>query len=180
MEVEFFNALFYLSPCRLCYQFYFQLKYTLFNINLIVGGSSGRRRQGRGPVVSHSVSMNRIKAATQKLEIHFSPRLGGAVGVNHLSFVDEVVLFTRKYAPLIGVKSWKHIKLNVKHCIKKEILVQNVLYAILSSSAYIGMTLTSFCIYLYDRKGGSLKTTTKPPNRYGLLQKPGMLAGDAH
>lgn len=64
-----------------------------------------------------------MKNASQKLSIQFSARLGGPVGENSRTFVDEVVMFTRKRAPLIGVKKWKDIKQNVKITIAEDLLV---------------------------------------------------------
>ncbi|KAG2620015.1 hypothetical protein PVAP13_3NG161700, partial [Panicum virgatum] len=63
-----------------------------------------------------------VKDRTQKLPIEFSSRLEGPVGPNYRTFVDEVALFTRKKAPLLGVNSWKDIKENVKNVIAEEIL----------------------------------------------------------
>jgi hypothetical protein len=37
--------------------------------------------------------------------------------------VDEIVVFTRKKTPLIGVKSWKEVKEIVKESIVKEMMV---------------------------------------------------------
>ena len=50
----------------------------------------------------------------QKLKIEFSAKRGGPYGENRRTFVDEVVMFTRKRAPLIGVRRWKDVKENVK------------------------------------------------------------------
>ena len=64
----------------------------------------------------------RIKAGNQKMKVDFS-RLEGPVGDNYRTFTDEIVLFTRKRAPLIGVKTWKHIHQDVKESIAYDILV---------------------------------------------------------
>ena len=64
----------------------------------------------------------RIKAGNQKMKVDFS-KLGGPVGDNYRSFIDEIVMFTRKRAPLIGVKSWKHVHEDVKESIASDILV---------------------------------------------------------
>ena len=39
------------------------------------------------------------------------------------TFVDEVVMFTRKRAPLIRVRWWKHVKENVKTSIAHVVMV---------------------------------------------------------
>ena len=93
-------------------------------LNGMIGDSSEGRKKGvRGPLKGHSVVHKRIKSGSQKLEIQFSSRLGGPIGINHCPFVDEVVMFTRKRAPLIGVRSWKDIKQNVKDSIACDVLV---------------------------------------------------------
>ena len=56
------------------------------------------------------------------MKVDFS-RLGGPVGDNYRSFVDEIVMFTRKRAPLIGVKMWKHVHEDVIESIASDILV---------------------------------------------------------
>jgi hypothetical protein len=77
----------------------------------------------RGPLKRHSATFKRIKSGCHKLPNQFSARLGGPIGINHRSFVDEVVMFTRKRAPLIEVRSWKDIKQNVKESIACDMLV---------------------------------------------------------
>ncbi|WVZ84270.1 hypothetical protein U9M48_031320 [Paspalum notatum var. saurae] len=81
------------------------------------GQCTGGQKKGRGPLKGHSVAFKRIKSGCQKLPIQFSSRLGGPQGENYRSFVDEVVMFTRKRAPLIGVRSWKDISSDVKNAI---------------------------------------------------------------
>ncbi|KAG2650278.1 hypothetical protein PVAP13_1NG221638 [Panicum virgatum] len=57
------------------------------------------------------------------MKVDFS-RLGGPVGDNYRSFIDEIVMFTRKRAPLIGVKSWKHVHEVVEESIASDILAR--------------------------------------------------------
>ena len=57
-----------------------------------------------------------------KLDVEFF-RMGGPVGGNQRSFVDEVVVYTRKSAPLIGVRKWKDIDVEVKNKIASDIMV---------------------------------------------------------
>jgi len=85
-------------------------------------GSNECKKRGRGTVKGSAAATKRVKDRTQKLPIEFSSRLEGPVGPNYHTFVDGVVLFTRKRAPLIGVNSWKDIKENVKNVIAEEIL----------------------------------------------------------
>jgi hypothetical protein len=70
-----------------------------------------------------SVATKRFKLGTQKLKVQFSPRLGGPVGEFYQTFVDEIVLFTRKMAPLIRVKSRTGVMQNVKNSITSNVLV---------------------------------------------------------
>ena len=51
-----------------------------------------------------AASHKRSKQGSQKLKVQFS-RLGGAVGENARTFTDEIVVYTRKKAPLIGVRT---------------------------------------------------------------------------
>ena len=86
-----------------------------------IGLENGQKR-GRGPLKGLKAISKRIKAGNQKMKVDFS-RLGGPVGDNYRSFVDEIVMFTRKRAPLIGVKTWKHVHEDVKESIASDILV---------------------------------------------------------
>ncbi|XP_066358284.1 uncharacterized protein [Miscanthus floridulus] len=47
---------------------------------------------------------------------------GGPVGGNQRSFVDEVVVYIRKSAPLIGVRKWKDIDVEVKKKIASDVM----------------------------------------------------------
>ena len=49
----------------------------------------------------------RSRQGSQKLKLQFS-RLGGNAGENTRTFTDEMVVFTRKKAPLIGVRTWRY------------------------------------------------------------------------
>ena len=66
-------------------------------------GSQNVKKRGRGPVRALKVIAKRIKAGKQQLDIQFSKH-GGPVGDNYRSFVDQVVMYTRKRTPVIGVK----------------------------------------------------------------------------
>nr|TKW01143.1 hypothetical protein SEVIR_8G159500v2 [Setaria viridis] len=78
---------------------------------------------GRGALKCLSAAIKRIRSGSQKLKIEFSTKLGGPVGPNARSFVDEIVMFTRKMAPLIGVNKWKDVNENVKNSIASDMLV---------------------------------------------------------
>ena len=59
----------------------------------------------------------------QKLKNEFSAKRGGPCGENRRTFVDKMVMFTRKRAPLIGVRLWKDVKENVKTSIAYAVTV---------------------------------------------------------
>jgi hypothetical protein len=96
--------------------------------NGLIGGGN---MSGPGTLKDFSVAKRRIKSGTQKLLIAFSKKLGGPIGPNTRAFVDEVVMFIRKGAPVIGVRSWKDIKQNVKDSIATDILVRTMAFVLL-------------------------------------------------
>jgi hypothetical protein len=51
---------------------------------------------------------------------------GGVCGENSRTFVDEIVVFTRKKTPLIGVKSWKKVREVVKDSIVDDMMVSKL------------------------------------------------------
>lgn len=116
--------------CCDCYNFYSNWfncvllnVFVLFIPQILVG-----RRNGRGPLEGLTAVTKRIKSGSQKLEIQFSARLGGPIGLNYRTFVDEVVMFTRRKGPLIGVRSWKDINQDVKNSIAADILVCGLIF----------------------------------------------------
>jgi hypothetical protein len=66
-----------------------------------------------------------------KLQIAFSEKLGGPIGPNAHAFINEVVMFTRKMVLVIGVRSWKDIKQNIKDSIATDILVRTMRFVLL-------------------------------------------------
>ena len=69
-----------------------------------------------------AASNKRSKFGSQKLKLEFS-RLGGAACENARTFVDEIVVFTRKRAPLIGVRTRRDIHQDVKDSIISDMMV---------------------------------------------------------
>jgi hypothetical protein len=57
--------------------------------------------------------------------------------------VDEIVLFTKKKAPLIGVKKWKDIELNVRSSIASHVLVCAIYLVTISCLACYGTATSS-------------------------------------
>jgi len=94
------------------------------------GGPNQPKKKGHGTVKGKTIITiisRRVKEHTQKLSIEFLATRGGPIGPNARSFLDEIVLFTRKWAQLIGVNSWKGMKEEVKEQIAEEMLVCFVL-----------------------------------------------------
>jgi len=85
-----------------------------------LGVSKTRRR---GCLKGYKAAAKRIRGGTQKLKVEFDALTGGPCGDNSRTFVDEIVVFTRKKTPLIGVKSWKKVKEIVKESIVQEMMV---------------------------------------------------------
>lgn len=101
------------------------VQYVLICINVFCSNRKGpenTKKRGRGTLKCLKAIAKRIRTGNQKLKVEFS-RLGGAVGENYRTFTDEVVMFTRKRAPLIGVRSWKDIDQGVKDSIATDVLV---------------------------------------------------------
>jgi hypothetical protein len=96
--------------------------FPLYVLNFTAG--IGQKRKGaRGTVKGVTVEAKRFKLATEKLSIEFSSTKGGPIGDNYRSFVDEVVRFTRKWTPLIGVQKWRQVKQKAKDNIITEMMV---------------------------------------------------------
>ena len=72
----------------------------------------------KGLVATHK----RSRQGSQKLKLQFS-RPRGAAGENTRTFIDEIVVFTRKKAPLIGVRTWRDIHEDVKKSIASDMMV---------------------------------------------------------
>ena len=85
-------------------------------------GQDSQKRKTRGAMKGLAASNKRSKSGSQKLKIEFS-RLGGGAGENARTFTDEIVVFTRRHAPLIGVRTWRDIHEDVKKRIASDILV---------------------------------------------------------
>ena len=118
------------------FQFFLAL-YALFCLISIITfcfhgiSSENRKKRGCGTLKGLKVISKRFKAGNQKLKVEFS-RLGGAGGKNSRTFSDEIVMFTRKMVPLIGVRTWKDIHQDVK-----ESITSNILVIIIFSCVYI-------------------------------------------
>jgi hypothetical protein len=88
-----------------------------------LGASKTRRR---GVVKGYKATGKRVRSGTQKLQIQFDALTGGVCGEINRTFVDEIVVFTRKRTPLIGVKSWKKVREVVKDSIVDDMMVSKL------------------------------------------------------
>jgi hypothetical protein len=80
----------------------------------------------RGVLKGYKATAKRIRNENQKLQIQFDALTGGVYGENGRAFVDEIVVFTRKRTPLIGVKSWKKVREVVKNSIVDSMMVSKL------------------------------------------------------
>uniref|UniRef100_J3N8J6 Uncharacterized protein n=1 Tax=Oryza brachyantha TaxID=4533 RepID=J3N8J6_ORYBR len=85
-------------------------------------GNGNGKKVGRGSLKGLAAMAKRAKARTRKLKIDFSKNLGGPCGDNRRTFVDEIVMFTRLHAPLIGVRQWKDVSQEVKNLIVESVM----------------------------------------------------------
>jgi hypothetical protein len=141
-----------------------------YNIYFIVGVGD-KRKIGRGTIKGLSVEAKRFRLGTEKLSIDFSSTKGGPIGDNYRSFVDEIVRFTRKMTPLIGVKKWKHVKQIVKDKIAEDIIVRYSLAPAYDKLIFVISYLFIFwLVFLFYRLGGILRTMIRRRLGYGRLQ----------
>lgn len=85
--------------------------------NLPENDANARKKYGRGILKGIKVAKKHFENGSQKLHVEFSSRLGGTVGVNYRSFVDDVVVFMKKYAPLINARKWSDIHKDARRSI---------------------------------------------------------------
>jgi hypothetical protein len=93
-----------------------------FALHIFFHGQDSKKRKPRCNLKGWTTTKKRTREASQKLSIQFS-RLEGPVGSNKRIFVDEITMFTRKRAPLIGVRTWRDIDVDVKIAIANDVLV---------------------------------------------------------
>nr|XP_045089385.1 uncharacterized protein LOC109733696 isoform X2 [Aegilops tauschii subsp. strangulata]XP_045089386.1 uncharacterized protein LOC109733696 isoform X2 [Aegilops tauschii subsp. strangulata] len=71
--------------------------------------AGGQKKKGRGVLKGFKASKKRFANGSAKLNITFSQKLGGTVGMNYRSFKDDVVAVMKRKLPLIGVRTWSDI-----------------------------------------------------------------------
>jgi hypothetical protein len=86
-------------------------------------GADGPKKKGRGVVKGVKASKKRHANGSAKLNIAFSDKLGGAVGMNNRSFKDDLVIIMKKRLPIIGVRRWSDIHPDIHRLIVADMLV---------------------------------------------------------
>nr|XP_040253238.1 uncharacterized protein LOC109745299 isoform X3 [Aegilops tauschii subsp. strangulata] len=79
------------------------------NRALLQDEAGGQKKKGRGVLKGFKASKKRFANGSAKLNITFSEKLGGTVGMNYRSFKDDVVVVMKRKLPLIGVRTWSDI-----------------------------------------------------------------------
>ncbi|XP_044985025.1 rac guanine nucleotide exchange factor JJ-like isoform X2 [Hordeum vulgare subsp. vulgare] len=86
--------------------------------------SGGQKKKGRGVLKGIKVAKKRFANGSSKLHIEFSKTLGGSIGENYRLFVDDVVVFMKRKAPLIGVNKWSNIDSSVTDSIVADVIAK--------------------------------------------------------
>lgn len=95
---------------------------------LLVVETGGQKKKGRGALKGFKASKKRYANGSEKLNISFSEHLGGTVGMNYRTFVDDVVLMMKKRLPLIGVRRWADIHPTIHRQIVVDMIVSTTLF----------------------------------------------------
>ncbi|XP_037488054.1 uncharacterized protein LOC119366421 [Triticum dicoccoides] len=84
--------------------------------------AGGQKKKGRGVLKGFKASKKRFANGSAKLNITFSEKLGGTVGMNYRSFKDDVVVIMKRKLPLIGVTTWSDIHPTIHRLIVADII----------------------------------------------------------
>ncbi|XBJ24925.1 hypothetical protein VPH35_002701 [Triticum aestivum] len=79
------------------------------NHALLQDEAGGQKKKGRGVLKGFKASKKRFANGSAKLNITFSKKLGGTVGMNYRSFKGDMVVIMKRKLPLIGVRTWSDI-----------------------------------------------------------------------
>lgn len=107
------------------FSFQYVNDFLIFSVLYWLDGQNSKKRKVRGTLKGLTATTKRAKHGNQKLKVGFS-RVGGAIGDNRRTFTDEIVLFTRRKAPLIGVRTWKNIHQDVKDSLVTDMMVSSI------------------------------------------------------
>ncbi|XBI82045.1 hypothetical protein VPH35_090823 [Triticum aestivum] len=84
--------------------------------------AGGQKKKGRGVLKGFKASKKRFANGSAKLNITFSGKLGGTVGMNYRLFKDDVVVIMKRKLPLIGVRTWSDIHPTIHRLIVADII----------------------------------------------------------
>ncbi|KAM0824641.1 hypothetical protein ACQ4PT_070061 [Festuca glaucescens] len=84
--------------------------------------ADGQKKKGRGVLKGFKAAKKHFANGSAKLNITFSEKLGGTVGINYRSFKDDVVFIMKKRLPLIGVRTWSNIHPSIHRLIVSDII----------------------------------------------------------
>ena len=90
--------------------------------------AGGQKKKGRGVLKGFKASKKRFANGSAKLNITFSEKLGGTVGMNYRSFKDDVVVIMKRKLPLIGVRTWSDIHPTIHRLIVAHIIVHTTFF----------------------------------------------------
>ncbi|KAM3405179.1 hypothetical protein ACQJBY_007960 [Aegilops geniculata] len=79
------------------------------NRALLQDEAGGQKKKGGGVLKGFKASKKHFANGSEKLNITFSEKLGGTVGMNYRLFKDDVVVIMKRKLPLIGVRTWSDI-----------------------------------------------------------------------
>uniref|UniRef100_A0A453N614 Uncharacterized protein n=2 Tax=Aegilops tauschii subsp. strangulata TaxID=200361 RepID=A0A453N614_AEGTS len=83
-----------------------------------------QKKKGRGVLKGFKASKKCFANGSAKLNITFSEKLGGIVGMNYRSFKDDVVVIMKRKLPLIGVRTWSGIHPTIHQLIVVDMIVR--------------------------------------------------------
>ena len=88
----------------------------------------GQKKKGRGVLKGLKASKKRYANGSEKLNIAFSENLGGTIGINYRSFLDDVVVIMKRKLPLIGVRRWSDIHPTIHRQIVAHMIVRTTFF----------------------------------------------------
>ena len=103
-------------------------------------------RNGRGTLKGYKAIKKWHANNQNKLPIQFSTTLGGVIGANRRSFIDDILVQMRHHAPLIGVETWSKGPKNNKDRIVQKVLVR------ISFSFFQLIIHSCICIFFTSKK----------------------------
>lgn len=93
-----------------------------------VGDDGPAKRRLRGVAKGYKASKMRKANGSGKLNVAFSAKLGGVVGMNNRSFTDDVVVIMKRKMPIIGVRRWSDVHPDIHRQIVTDVLVSTTFH----------------------------------------------------